>query len=80
MPIQSYRCACGKQADVLVRSSGRPPATCDEAVEFGFCSEPGALTRQVSAAYVSSGGLGKSAPDPTCGHCGQVPGSCGTDD
>jgi hypothetical protein len=79
MPIQTFRCACGKTADVLVRSSGRAPATCDEAAEFGFCDAPQSLTRQITAPFVASGGAPRSAPDPTCGHCGQVPGSCADD-
>lgn len=80
MPVHTFRCACGKQADVLVRPGRRPPSTCDEVGEFGFCAAPGALTQALSAPFIASGATGpKSAPDSTCGHCGQVPGSCQTD-
>ncbi len=77
MPIYAYRCACGKSADVLVRS-GREPRTCDEVPELALCTEAGALSRRLTAAYVGSSG-GKSAPDPTCGACGSTPGSCAYD-
>lgn len=79
MPIYAYRCACGKTADVLVR--GREPASCDDVAEFGgLCASPGALTRQLSAPYVSKTGS-TSTPSRQqpgdCGHCGMTPGSCG---
>lgn len=81
MPIYTYRCACGKTADVLVR--GREPETCDDVPELsGLCAEPGVLTRGITAAYVGKGGGGRgsSSPSPSagesCGHCGNTPGSC----
>ena len=81
MPIYAYRCACGKTADVLVR--GREPQTCDDVPELaGLCAEPGALARMITAPYVGKGGAGGGRapavePGATCGHCGNVPGSCG---
>lgn len=80
MPIYAYRCECGKTADVLVRS-GLEPSSCDDVPELsGMCASPGRLSRQLTAAYVAKGGAtSKSSPDPTCGHCGSTPGSCGVD-
>ncbi len=81
MPIHAYRCACGKQADVLVRS-GREPMTCDEASAFGCMAEPpGDLTRMVSAGHVGASGPGvrqRETEAGNCGHCGMTPGSCDT--
>jgi predicted nucleic acid-binding Zn ribbon protein len=80
MPIYTYRCACGKTADVLVR--GSEPVTCDDVPELiGVCAEPGVLTKQLSAPYIgrASGGGGSPAPsagEGQCGHCGNAPGSC----
>jgi hypothetical protein len=78
MPIHTYRCACGRSADVLVRS-GREPSTCDDVPgEFGFCAAPQSLTRQLAAPYVGRAVPGAAARETeTCGHCGSTPGSCG---
>jgi len=81
MPIFGYRCECGRTADVLVRN-GREPATCDDIAELsGLCKAPGAVARQLSAPYVATSASSgqRSAPDPSCGHCGKIPGSCGSD-
>ena len=85
MPIYAYKCdSCGRSSDVLVRN-GHEPQTCDDI--DGACV--GGLTRLLSAPYVAKGGVrgpsmssaaSMSASDPSsCGHCGQVPGSCGSD-
>lgn len=78
MPIHTYRCDCGRSADVLVRG-GRTPRTCDDVpAEFGFCAQPQALTRELSAPYVgraAAAGTGLSERE-ACGHCGNTPGSC----
>ncbi|MEN9787510.1 MAG: hypothetical protein RLZZ299_2774 [Pseudomonadota bacterium] len=77
MPIHTYRCACGRSADVLVRGE-RVLRTCDDAPnEFGFCAAPQALTRQLTAPYVGRAVPGAASRErETCGHCGSVPGSC----
>ncbi|MFZ5481315.1 MAG: hypothetical protein ACOZNI_31435 [Myxococcota bacterium] len=80
MPIYGYKCSCGKQADVLVRG-GREPTTCEEVPELG-CEGHGTLTRLLSAPYVGSSGGGRAEPmaaSPSCGHCGNAPGSCMAD-
>lgn len=90
MPIYSYRCACGKTADVLVR--GREPTSCDEVPELhDGCScahdtpHHGKLTKLLTAPYIPSGArpiagtdCGPSGPaEPgMCGGCGMTPGSC----
>jgi putative FmdB family regulatory protein len=83
MPIYAYRCgSCGRTADVLVRN-GREPTSCDDVAELaGCCATPGPLVKLLSAPYVaSSSGSGGSmdAAPPMCGHCGNAPGSCMSD-
>lgn len=80
MPMYTYRCSCGKSADVLVR--GREPTSCDEVRELaGACDGTGTLSRQLSAPYVARGGAtsrpSTEAPSP-CDHCSN-PGACGID-
>ncbi len=89
MPIFEYRCECGRRMDVLVRG-GREPCNCEEAGEASdWCMKAGKLTKAVTAAHVGSAardtgrsydsGSGKDvsdSPGGSCGHCGQVPGSC----
>jgi hypothetical protein len=80
MPIYAYRCTCGKEADVLVRN-GREPVRSDDAKEFQCC-ENGVLTRLLSAPWVGSSSGGRAEPmaaAPSCGHCGNAPGSCMAD-
>jgi hypothetical protein len=85
MPIHAFRCACGKQADVLLRGGGRDPATCDEIPAFqcwgGADGQPGALTRMVSAAHVGSAAAAGARPREVvegggCEHCA-TPEACG---
>jgi hypothetical protein len=88
VPIHAYRCACGKQADVLVRAGAREPRTCDEASAFSCWGDatgtPGALTRMVSAAHVGTAGARdrvREAPSEGagCDHCNGEPTVCGVD-
>jgi predicted nucleic acid-binding Zn ribbon protein len=87
MPIFEYRCECGKNMDVLVRG-GREPTTCTDAGEASdWCSREGKVAKQLSAPHVArSGGgpmydlsSGSQVDAGSCGHCGQVPGSCASD-
>lgn len=91
MPIYTYRCDCGKTADVLVRG-GHEPLSCDEVPELSdgctcAAGSPthGKLTKLLSAPYIASGAAAVAgrdcgpggAPEPgMCGHCGTAPGSC----
>lgn len=88
MPVYEYRCECGKTMDVLVRG-GAEPTTCADAMEASdWCGRGGRLARQISAPYVASAAAwgfrsdtGEAVrADTSCGHCGSVPGSCGSDD
>lgn len=80
MPIYTYRCECGKQADVLVRG-GREPQTCEDVPELiGHCETTGALTRALTAPYVGSGRSSRGSAEREmpagCAHCPNAPGSC----
>lgn len=85
MPVYEYQCECGKRMDVLVR--GTEPTSCADANEASdWCMRGGALSRQLSAPYVGKGSAGPAynsstgAPaEASCGHCGEVPGSCASD-
>ena len=78
MPLYEYECgACGKRVEVLQRD-GRHQALCGEdCVSDGGEWGTGPLTRVLSAHAQFRGypNRREPAPEPSCGACGEAPGS-----
>lgn len=92
MPIYEYQCMdCGKVIEAMQKMSDPPLTVCGEDCAVARMGE-GRVSKLVSAANLGRGLIstrvisdtGASAPmtareAASCGHCGQAPGSCGSD-
>ena len=79
MPLFEYDCGrCGERVEVLQRVGDPDPTTCGlDCVCEGPEAGTGTLTRlrSVPGGYTLRR-ITTPAPPPTCGHCGEAPGSC----